>query len=136
MTAMLRVLEVKASGYYGWRSRPPSQRAKGNERLLEKIKAEHAASRGLYGSPKLSRKLRHDGEPVNHKRVARLMREHGIKAKRVQKFTRTTTSRHCLPVADNVLERNFSVARPDAVWTSDITYVWTDEGLVVSGGVY
>jgi len=56
------------------------------------------------------------------------MKEHGIKAKRVKKFTRTTTSRHSLAVASNVLERNFSVARPDAVWTSDITYVWTDEG--------
>ena len=125
---MLRVLEVGASGYYRWRSRQPSQRAKENERLLERIEAEHVASRGNYGSPKVYRKLRHDGETVNHKRVERLMKEHGIKAKRVKKFTRTTTSRHSLPVADNVLARNFSVARPDAVWTSDITYVWTDEG--------
>lgn len=125
---MLRVLEVGASGYYRWRSRQPSQRAKENERLLERIEAEHVASRGNYGRPKVYRKLRHDGETVNHKRVERLMKEHGIKAKRVKKFTRTTTSRHSLPVADNVLARNFSVARPDAVWTSDITYVWTDEG--------
>jgi putative transposase len=56
------------------------------------------------------------------------MKEHGITAKRVKKFTRTTTSRHSLPVADNVHGRNFSVARPDVVWTSDITHVWTDEG--------
>jgi transposase InsO family protein len=125
---MLRVFEVTASGYYGWRSRPASQRAKENERLLEKIKVEHAASRGLYGSPKLYRKLRHDGETVNHKRVERLMKEHAMRAKRVKKFTRTTTSRHSLPVASNVLGRNFSVAHPDLVWTSDITYVWTDEG--------
>jgi putative transposase len=95
---------------------------------LEKIKVEHAASRGNYGSPKLYRKLRHDGETVNHKRVERLMKEHGMTAKRVRKFTRTTTSRPSLPVADNVLGRNFSVAHPDLVWTSDITYVWTDEG--------
>lgn len=56
------------------------------------------------------------------------MKEHGIKAKRVKKFTRTTDSRHSLPVAENVLERNFWVMRPDEVWTSDITYIWTDEG--------
>lgn len=125
---MCRVLEVGASGYYRWRSRQPSTRAKENERLLERIKAAHAASRGLYGSPKVYQKLRHDGETVNHKRVERLMKEHGIRAKRVKKFTRTTDSRHTLPVASNVLERNFSVGRPDAVWTSDITYIWTDEG--------
>jgi putative transposase len=96
--------------------------------LLEKIKAEHTASRGLYGSPKLYRKLRREGETVNHKRVERLMKEHGITAKRARKFTRTTTSRHSLPVADNVLPRNFSVECPNAVWTSDITYLWTAEG--------
>ncbi len=118
---MCRVLEVGASGYYGWRSGQPSQRAKENERLLERIKAEHLASRGIYGSPKVYGKLRRDGETVNDKRVERLMKEHGIKAKRVKNFTRTTSSRHSLPVASNVLARNFSVARPDVVWTSDIT---------------
>jgi len=96
---MCRVLEVGASGYYRWRSRQPSRRATENTRLLERITAEHAASRGLYGSPKVSRKLRHDGETVNHKRVERLMKEHGIKAKRVKKFTRTTHSRHSSPEA-------------------------------------
>jgi transposase InsO family protein len=96
--------------------------------LLEKIKAEHTASRGNYGSPTLYRKLRHDGETVNHKRVERLMKEHGMTAKRVRKFTRTTTSGHSLPIAHNVLGRNFSVAHPDVVWTSDITYVWRAQG--------
>jgi len=96
--------------------------------LRERLKAAHAASRSTYGSPKGYRKLRHDGETVNHKRVERLMKEHGIKAKRVKKFTWTMTYRHSLPVAANVLARNFSVARPDAVWASDITYIWTAEG--------
>lgn len=128
MAAMSRVLEVKASGYYAWRSRKPSARAKERERLLEKIKAVHEGSRRTYGSPKVHRKLRREGEPVNHKRVERLMRENGLKAKRVKKFRRTTDSRHALPVAENVLERRFSVARPDQVWTTDITYIWTDEG--------
>ncbi len=125
---MCRVLGVGASGYYAWRGRKASSRAEENELLVEKIKAIHNESRRTYGSPKVYRRLRHDGEQVNHKRVARLMRDHNIKAKRVKKFTRTTDSRHGLPVADNVLARNFTTARPDEVWTSDITYIWTDEG--------
>jgi transposase InsO family protein len=125
---MCRVLGVSASGYYAWRGRKPSARAAENEVLVEKIKAIHRESRQTYGSPKVYQKLRHDGAQVNHKRVARLMRDHDIKAKRVKKFTHTTDSRHGLPVAENVLARQFRAVRPDEVWTSDITYVWTSEG--------
>jgi transposase InsO family protein len=125
---MCRVLGVSASGYYAWRGRKPSARAAENEVLVEKIKAIHRESRQTYGSPKVYQKLRHDGAQVNHKRVARLMRDHDIKAKRVKKFTPTTDSRHGLPVAENVLARQFHAVRPDEVWTSDITYVWTSEG--------
>jgi transposase InsO family protein len=125
---MCRALEVSPAGYYRWRGRKPSQRAEENERLVKKIKAVHAASRGIYGSPKIHRLLRRDGETVNHKRVARLMKEQDIKAKRVKKAKRTTDSRHSLPVAENVLARDFTATRPDKVWTSDITYVWTAEG--------
>lgn len=128
LSAMCRALEVSAAGYYAWRARQPSAREKENERLVERIKAAHAASRGNYGSPKLHRCLRRDGERVSRKRVARLMKEQGMRAKRVKKSRRTTDSRHCLPVADNVLARDFKAARPDAVWASDITYIWTDEG--------
>ena len=128
VAAMCRVLEVGASGYYGWRGRKPSARAEENERLMEKIKAAHAGSRAIYGSPKIYRLLRRDGEAVNHKRVERLMREHDIRAKRVRKFKRTTDSRHTLPVADNTLARQFRAGRPDEVWTSDITYIRTGEG--------
>jgi transposase InsO family protein len=125
---MCRALEVSAAGYYAWRARKPSRRATENERLVEQIKAVHAASRGIYGSPKIHRELRRDGETVNHKRVARLMKEQGLKAKRVKKSRRTTDSCHSLPVADNVLARQFRAGRPDEVWASDITYVWTEEG--------
>jgi transposase InsO family protein len=128
VSAMCRALEVGASGYYRWRDRKPSARATENERLMEKIKATHTTSRATYGSPKIYRKLRRDGERVNHKRVARLMKEQGIKAKRVKKFKRTTDSRHSLPVAENVLACDFTATRLDEVWTSDITYVWTAEG--------
>jgi len=125
---MCRVLGVRTSSYYAGRRRKPSSSAEANELLGEKLKAIHDESRRTYGSPKVYRKLRHDGELVNHKRVARLMRDHGIKAKKAKKFPRTTDSRHSLPVADNVLARNFQALRPDEVWTSDITYIWTDEG--------
>lgn len=125
---MCRALEVRASGYYAWRTRKPSKRAEDNERLLREIKSAHAGSRGIYGSPKVYRQLRRAGEQVNHKRVARLMREHGLRAKRVRKGRRTTDSRHSLPVAENVLGRSFTTARPDEVWASDITYIWTAEG--------
>lgn len=125
---MCRALEVSPAGYYAWRARKPSQRDKENERLVERIKAVHVESRGIYGSPKMYRKLRRDGEAISRKRVARLMKEHGIKAKRVKKSRHTTDSRHTLPVAENVVARKFQAARPDEVWTSDITYVWTDEG--------
>jgi putative transposase len=129
VAAMGRALEVSVPGYYRWRKRPQSDRAQENERLLMKIKALHSTSRATYGSPKIYRRLRQQGERVNHKRVARLMREHAIRAKRVKSFrTATTDSRHGLPVAENLLARQFTRTRPNEAWTSDITYLWTAEG--------
>ena len=90
LSAMCRALEVSAADYYAWRARKPSARERENERLVEQIKATHAESRGQYGSPKVYRKLRRDGERVSRKQVARLMKEHGIAAKRVKKSKRTT----------------------------------------------
>jgi transposase InsO family protein len=125
---MCRALEVSPASYYAWHARKPSQRDKENERLVERIKAVHVESRGIYGSPKIYRLLRREGEAVNHKRVARLMKEHGLTAKRVKKSRHTTDSRHTLPVAENVLARAFTATHPNEVWTSDITYIWTSEG--------
>jgi putative transposase len=127
---MCRVLEVSWSGYYRFRQRKPSARAKENARLLEQITALDEESRKSYGSPKIYRCLRRAGERVNHKRVARLMREHGSRAKRASRFIRTTDSRHRLPVAEKVLARRFQVSSPNEVWVSDITCIWTDEGWV------
>ena len=125
---MCRVLEVSASGYYRWRNRPHSKRARYNEQLMVKIRAIHDESRNNYGSPKVYRLLRKQGERCNHKRVERLMRENGIRAKRVKKFKLTTNSRHSEPVAENLLGRAFNASEPDKTWVSDITYIWTDEG--------
>jgi putative transposase len=126
--AMCRVLLVSASGYYRWCSQPRSKRVKENEELLDKIRQLHTRSRNHYGSPKIYRGLRQSGERCNHKRVERLMRENGIAARRVKKFKVTTDSRHSEPIAENLLDRRFTVCQPDKVWVSDITYVWTDEG--------
>jgi putative transposase len=128
ITGMCRTLGVSASGYYRWRSHANSNRERDNERLLSKILSIHKQSRNNYGSPKVYRRLRRQGEHCNHKRVERLMRDNSIRAKRVKKFKATTNSRHGEPVADNVLGRSFKVNEPDKVWVSDITYVWTDEG--------
>ncbi len=125
---MCRVLEVSASGYYRWCSQPNSKRAKENDQLLGKIREIHTQSRTHYGSPKIYRRLRQQGQQWNHKRVERLMREHAIVARRVKKFKVTTNSKHNQPVAENLLDRAFQVEQQDKVWVSDITYVWTDEG--------
>lgn len=126
---MCRVLGVSAAGYYAWRRRAPSPRAAANDKLLKQIEAAHVASRGTYGAPKIYRHLRRGGEQINHKRVARLMRTNAIRSKRVKRFrVVTTNSRHGLPIAENLLARRFTATRPDEVWTTDITYIPTNEG--------
>ena len=98
--------------------------------MLQEIRQVHEQSRRNYGSPKVCQTLRANGEACNHKRVERLMRENGIRAKRARKFKATTNSKHNQPVAENVLARQFTVEEPNKVWCGDITYIWTDEGWV------
>lgn len=125
---LCRVVGVAPSGYYAWRERQPSRRQQENERLVERIRAAHRTSRQTYGSPRIHADLRAAGETCNHKRVERLMRLNGIRAKQPRRFTRTTDTNHSQPVADNVLNQQFEVASPNVVWTGDITYIDTAEG--------
>ncbi len=125
---MCRVLRVSPSGYYAWRRRDESQGSQRNQALLVEIRAIHAESKKRYGSPRVHEELQTRGEACSEKRVARLMRENKIRAKRSRKFKATTDSGHDYPVAPNLLNREFSVFRPDEVWVSDITYVATREG--------
>ncbi|MDA8415535.1 MAG: IS3 family transposase [Betaproteobacteria bacterium] len=125
---MTRILDVSAAGYYAWRMRPQSDRARRNQALLIEIRALHAQSRHTYGSPRITRDLEEMGHPVGENRVARLMQAHGIRAKTVKKWKATTDSSHRLPVASNTLDRQFMVTAPNRVWAGDISYVWTDEG--------
>lgn len=121
-------LEVSRSGYYAWASRSASQHERDDERLQTKIRAIHAKSRQNYGSPRVHAALRAEGERTSRKRVARLMRENGLRGLQRRRFRRTTDSRHRLPVAENLVAQNFRTAKPNQLWVGDITYIWTTEG--------
>jgi putative transposase len=126
---LCEVLCVSRSSYYAWDKRPESNRSKENKILLEKIKAIHNKSDKVYGSMKIGKQLNSgNNPPVNHKRVERLMNENGLKSKVSKKFRATTNSNHKLPVAENILNRNFTESKPNEKMVSDITYLWTDEG--------
>lgn len=128
---MCRVLGVSRSGYYAWRARqdqPVPQRQSQDRMLLVEIKASHEASRQTYGAPRVLDDLRQAGHRVSRKRVARLMRQAGLRATRPRRYVSTTDSRHGLPVAQNVLDRDFSATARDQKWACDITYVPTDQG--------
>ena len=125
---MCRVIGASRSGYYGWKRQPQKKRQKENEKILMEIKQSHKNSRRVYGSPRITEDLQAKGIRCSENRVARLMRVNGIVAKTVRKFKPTTNSKHDLPVAENILNQNFESAKPNTVWVSDITYIWTLEG--------
>jgi transposase InsO family protein len=120
---MCRVLSVSPSGYYAWRSRKPSNRAQAREALDAKVKETFAARKGRDGSPRLSRRL-----GVGRRQVAESLRRQGLRAKAAKKFKAPTNSNHSLPVAENLLQQDFTAQRPNQVWVGDITYIDTDEG--------
>lgn len=127
--AMLcRVLGVSRSGYYAWRTRPASQRSQADRALVARIEAIFQQSRHTYGSPRIHADLVAHGVRCSAKRVARLMRLAGIRARRPRRSKATTDSRHAFAVAENVLQRAFDAAAPNTKWAADITYIGTHEG--------
>lgn len=133
---MAQWLQVSKSGYYAWRKRPKSRRCMENEILLEEIIRIHESSRGTYGGRKITHEInRRSEKTVNHKRVERIMRENGIRSKSHKKYKATTNSSHNLPVAGNILNRDFTAERPGQKMVSDITYIPTDEGWLYLAGV-
>lgn len=92
------------------------------------IEVIHAEVKGRYGSPRMTAELNARGHACSENTVARLMRQHGVRAKAPRRFVRTTDSRHGLPVAENLLEREFDPAEPNAAWAADITYIPTADG--------
>jgi len=126
---MCRALDVSRSGYYAFKTRPKSQAGISNERLLIEITRVFLENNRNYGSPRIWNQLHHEESMrCSLNRVARVMRSNGIVAIQKRKFRVTTNSKHDHPVWPNVLQRNFAVEKPNAVWVSDITYIWTLEG--------
>ena len=127
--AMCETLEVSPSGLRAWRGggkRLPARLS--DTQLLGQIHAIHAQFEGAYGSSRMHEELRDRGHRVGKARVERLMREHGIRARHKRRWKATTDSKHDLPVAPNLVARDFAPARPNERWGADITYIATDEG--------
>lgn len=129
LPAMCGTLTVSISGYRAWRRGGSPQRKRLTDaQMLALIQAIHKALKGAYGSPRMVRELRARGYPASKPRVERLMRENGIRARHKRRYKATTDSKHRLPVAPNLLNRNFAPPAPNQSWSADITYIWTDEG--------
>jgi len=128
VAVLCRVLEVSRSGYYAWRTRPPSEAATRREELVAQIRGVHAEMKARYGSPRLTVELQSRGVVCSVNTVAKAMKRHGIRAKTAKRFARTTDSNHRLPVAENVLDREFTATKPNEKWAMDLTYLPTVEG--------
>jgi putative transposase len=126
---MCSALEVSPSGFYSWLGRPPSLQEQRREALAGRIREIHAEARGCYGSPRVHAALAGADGARSVNTVAKLMRDNGIRAKTARRFRcRTTDSSHPLPVADNILDRDFQPEGPNQAWVADITYIPTGEG--------
>jgi transposase InsO family protein len=126
-----QVLGVSVAGYHEHMARRLTialRRHLSDEALLVHIRAVFAAHRGAYGWPRIWRQLRAEGVRVGKLRVQQLMQQHGIRARGKRRFRVTTDSRHGLPIAPNLLNRNFTVPAPNRVWAGDMTYIQTEEG--------
>jgi putative transposase len=122
------VLGVSQSGYFAWKDRPACRRQHEDMVLLVHVRSAFALSNGTYGSPRMTRELQDSGLAVGRRRTARLMRQNGLQARQKRRFKRTTDSQHAWPVAANLLDQDFTAARPDEKWGADISYLWTREG--------
>ncbi len=119
---------ISRSAFYAWCRRSPSRRTHANTRLVREIERIHREVDRSYGSPRMRAELVASGLACGRNRVARLMRQNGIWAKQARRYRPTTDSVHADPVAPNLLAQQFTVAAPNRVWASDVTYVWTREG--------
>jgi len=125
---MCRVLEVSRSGYYAYLRRGLSLRYTENRSLLTKIWEIWEWNRRVYGSPRITAELRAQGIRCGENRIARIMRANGIASLTRRRYKITTNSDHKLPVAEDLVERDFTATAPNRLWVSDITYIWTWEG--------
>jgi putative transposase len=128
IAVLCRVLEVSRSGYYAWRTRPPSATTIRREERAAQIRVVHAERKERYGSPRMTVELQSRGVVCCVNTVAKVMKCQGIRAKTVRRFVRTTDSNHRMPVAENVLDRQFTATKPNEKWAMDFTYLPTVEG--------
>ena len=131
ITVQCRVLDVSVSGYHEHVARQSSEaprRHLSDEALLVHIKAIHAQTKRAYGRPRIWHELRKNGVRVGKQRLQTLMRKHGIRAKGKKRFKVTTDSKHDLPIAPNLLDRQLTETKPDTVWDGDMTVIPSDEG--------
>ena len=125
---MCRVLEVGASGYYDWRDRSPSARTQRHQQIAQAAARSYFESHRIYGYRKVHQDLQAEGVPCGEDTVRQVLRENGLYSRIRRKFVRTTDSNHSAPIADNILNRDFSAERPNEKWVADITYIATAEG--------
>ena len=128
MTTLCRFFSVSRSAYYEWLDRSPATLEKEDAELIEIIKDLFKIGRGNYGTRRLKKALMQKGWQVSRRRIARLMRLAGLSSKTMRKFKATTDSKHSLPIAPNLLDRQFSAEQPDLKYVGDITYIYTQEG--------
>jgi len=127
---MCRVLEVSQSGYYRWRNTPKCNRAIANEKLTFEIRVLFKRHKKRYGSIRITRELKKQGEICSRNRVAKIMKNENLVAKKKKRFKKTTDSNHNLPIAPNILKGNFACEEINRIWVSDITYIWTPGGWI------
>jgi putative transposase len=127
---MCRVLEVSTSGFYAWLKRSPSQRRLADIQLGDHIETCFRKSRNLYGRPRIQADLHEDGIYASDKRVARLMRERGLRGASRRKFVCTTVRDSAAQPSEDLVNRNFTATAPDQLWVADITYVPTMTGFL------
>ena len=130
VATVCRVLGVSASGYYAWQSRPLSARAQADCGLLEQIRAIHERSRGTYGAPRVHAELTAQGIQIGRKRIARLMQAAGLVGVSRRAFVTTTRRDPAARPAPDLVQRTFTVDRPDHLWVADITYIATWAGFL------
>ena len=128
VTLMCRMLAVSRAGFYAWRRRPAAARTREDQVLAVAVAAIYAEHHGRYGSPRVRMELRDRGQRSGRKRIARLMRLQGLRARPRRRYQTSTDCRHGLPVCSNLLARRFAVAQPNTAWVTDMTYLWTAQG--------
>jgi len=128
--AMCRVLEVSSSGYYAWRQRMMSVRAREDEQLQQRIRTIHLLSRQTYGAPRIHAELQEEGTRIGRKRVARLMKAADLRGVTRRKSTLTTRRNRSARPAPDLVDRNFAANGPNVLWVADITYVPTWAGFL------